>query len=84
MAWCEAMRRALIALLALSAFPASAAAVTNADSAGRADANFDVRSVATVPPDNAGGRRAPPRPARRRRDGVGRRQDRRASARWAG
>ena len=53
MAWCEAMRRALIALLALSAFPASAAAVTNADSAGRADANFDVRSVATVPPDNA-------------------------------
>ena len=53
MAWCEAMRRPLIALLALSAFPASAAAVTAPDRIGPAEGNFDVRTIRTVPPQHA-------------------------------
>jgi hypothetical protein len=47
------MRRPLIALIALSAFPASAAAVTHTSRVGRADVNFDVRSAGAVAPDNA-------------------------------
>jgi hypothetical protein len=53
MAWCEAMRRPLLALLALCAFPASAAAVTAPDRIGPAEGNFDVRTIRTVPPEHA-------------------------------
>ena len=43
MASCDAMRRPLIALIVLSAFPATGAAATSTGRIGPADGNFDVQ-----------------------------------------
>ena len=83
MAWFEAMRRPLIALLALSVFPASAAAVTSPDRIGPADGNFDVRTVRAVPPDHAAAVAGAPSTARRRRRSSPSTRGTAPSARWA-